>query len=146
MELEWMTSPSPYWEIATLVVGEEVPGVTFSVFIGDGDDAAANGYYFDLQRFLSEQPDEQNVRNGTDTYCVMNESGGVHYGGLKGVSLLPGLLTLSFDEEAVKVLGLPSNVIPLGIASTVDLAELRAGLHRVLTYGNPQKFPRLNLE
>lgn len=141
-----MTSLSPYWEIATLVVGEEVPGVTFSVFIGDGDDAAANGYYFDLQRFLSEQPDEQNVRNGTDTYCVMNESGGVQYGGLKGVSLLPGLLTLSFDDEAVKELGLPSNVIPLGIASAVDLAELRAGLHRVLTYGNSQKFPRLNLE
>jgi hypothetical protein len=146
MELEWMTSLSPYWEIATLVVGEEVPGVTFSVFIGDGEDAAENGYYFDLQRFLSEQPDEQNVRNGTDTYCVMNESGGVHYGGLKGVSLLPGLLTLSFDDEAVKVLGLPSNVIPLEIASTVDLDEFRAGLHRVLTYGNPQKFPRLNLE
>jgi hypothetical protein len=146
MELEWMTSLSPYWEIATLVVGEEVPGVTFSVFIGDGDDAAANGYYFDLQCFLSEQPDEQNVRNGTDTYCVINESGGVHYGGLKGVSLLPGLLTLSFDDEAVKVLGLPSNVIPLRIASTVGLAELRAGLHRVLTYGNPKRYPRLNLE
>ncbi|MHA5048798.1 hypothetical protein [Streptomyces sp. SD15] len=140
-----MSGISPYWEIAALVVGEEVPGVTFSVFIGDGDDAAANGYYFDLQRFLDEQPDEQNVRNGTDSYCVVNESGGVHYGGLKGVSLLPGLLTLSFDDEAVKVLSLPSNLIPLGIASKADFNELRAGLHRVLTYGNPQKLPRLNL-
>ncbi|MFF6787304.1 hypothetical protein [Streptomyces sp. NPDC012510] len=140
-----MSSISPYWEIAALVVGEEVPGVTFSVFIGDGDDAAANGYYFDLQRFLDDQPDEQNVRNETDSYCVVNESGGVHYGGLKGVSLLPGLLTLSFDDEAVKALSLPSNIIPLGIASGVDFNELRAGLHRVLTYGNPQKLPRLNL-
>jgi hypothetical protein len=145
MELERMTSISPYWEIATLVVGEEVPGVTLSVFIGDGDDAAENGYYFDLQRFLKEQPDEQNVRNGTDSYCVMNESGGVHYGGLRGVSLLPGLLTLSFDHEAVEVLSLPSKIIPLGISPEVDLQKLRAGLHRVLTYGNPQKLPRLNL-
>ncbi|MFJ3249072.1 Imm10 family immunity protein [Streptomyces sp. NPDC086782] len=140
-----MTDLSPYWEIATLVLAEEVPGVTFSVFISDGDDAVANGYYFDLQRFLDEQPDEQNVRNGTDTYCVVNESGGVHYGGLKGVSLMPDLLTLSFNDEATEVLGLPSNVIPLGIAAGVDLSKLRAGLQYVLTYGNPQKFPRLNL-
>lgn len=136
---------SPYWEITTLMIGEEVPGVTFSVFIGDGVDAVGNGYYFDIQRFVDDQPDEQNVRNGTDSYCVANESGGVHYGGLKGVSLLPDLLTLSCNEEAVEVLGLPSNIIPLAIAPSVDLGGLRAGLQRVLTYGNPQKFPRLNL-
>ncbi|MGA5105151.1 hypothetical protein ACPCC3_16135 [Streptomyces cellulosae] len=136
---------SPYWEIATLIIGEEVPGVTFSVFIGDGVDAVENGYYFDLQRFVDDQPDEQNVRNGTDSYCVVNESGGVHYGGLRGVSLLPDLLTLSFDEEAVEVLALPSSIIPLAIAPSVDLGGLRAGLQRVLAYGNPQKIPRLNL-
>ncbi|QIT44269.1 hypothetical protein HCX60_12445 [Streptomyces antibioticus] len=140
-----MHKPSPFWEIATLVVGEEVPGVTFSVFIGDGDDAAENGYYFGFRRFLNEYPDDQNVRNGTDSYCVVNESGGVHYGGLRGVSLAPGLLVLSFNEESAEVLGLPSAVIPLRISSGVDLDGLRAGLRRVLTYGNPQKFPRLNL-
>ena len=140
-----MTRISPYWEIATLSVGEEVPGVTLSVFIGDGDDAAENGYYFDLQCFLNEEPDEQNVRNGTDSYCVMNESGGVHYGGLRGVSLLPDLLTFSFDHEAVEALSLPSKIIPLGISPEVDLQELRTGLQRVLTYGNPEKLPRLNL-
>ncbi|MFB7113067.1 hypothetical protein [Streptomyces sp. NPDC056190] len=140
-----MTGLSPYWEITTLVLEEEVPGVTFSVFIGDGDDAVANGYYFDLQRFLNEQPDEQNVRNGTDSYCAVNESGGVHYGGLNSVSLLPDLLTLRFNDEAAEVLALPSNIIPLGIASGIDLNKLRVGLQCVLTYGNPQKFPRLNL-
>ncbi|MFI9726281.1 hypothetical protein [Streptomyces sp. NPDC052092] len=140
-----MSDLSPYWEISTLTVGEEVPGVTFSVFVGDGTDAVENGYYFDFQRFVDDQPDEQNVRNGTDSYCVMNESGGVHYGGLKGVSLLPDLLTLSFTEEAIEVLGLPSNIIPLAIAPSVDLGGLQAGLQRVLTYGNPKKIPRLNL-
>lgn len=140
-----MSDPSPYWEITKLTIGEEVPGVTFSVFIGDGVDAVENGYYFDLQRFVDDQPDEQNVRNCTDSYCVVNESGGVHYGGLKGVSLLSDLLTLSFNEEAVEVLGLPSSIVPLAIAPSVDLDGLRAGLQRVLTYGNPQKFPRLNL-
>jgi hypothetical protein len=145
MELGRMADLSPFWEITTLVVGEEVPGITFSVFISDGDDAVANGYYFDLQRFVDEQPDEQNVRNGTDSYCVVKESGGVHCGGLEGVSLSPGRLTLRFIDEAAEVLGLPSHVIPLGIASEVDLDGLRAGLHRVLTYGNPRKLPRLHL-
>ncbi|WP_159054035.1 Imm10 family immunity protein [Streptomyces sp. AS58] len=140
-----MTDLFSYWEITALVIGEELPGVTFSVFIGDGDDAAADGYYFELQRFVNDQPDEQNVRNGTDSYCVVNESGGVHFGGLNEVSLVSGLLTLSFTEEAAGVLDLPSNVIPLGVGSGVDLNELRAGLYCILTYGNPQRFPRLDL-
>ncbi|MFD8177029.1 hypothetical protein [Streptomyces sp. NPDC059709] len=56
-----MTEAMPYWEIATLKIREEVPGVTFSVFIGDGEDAAENGFYFDFHRFLNDHPDEQNV-------------------------------------------------------------------------------------
>ncbi|MGA5125601.1 hypothetical protein ACPCAG_20190 [Streptomyces pseudogriseolus] len=140
-----MRNLSPYWDISTLVIGEEVPGV-FSVFIADGVDAAEKGFYFDLQRFVAEQPDEQNVSNGTDTYCVVNESGGAHYGGLKGASLLPDLLILSFKKGAVEALELPSRIIPLGIAPSVDLKALRAGLERVLTYGNHRKMPRLNLD
>lgn len=145
MDLGRMKDLSPFWNIATLVIGEEVPGVTFSVYIADGDDAATDGFYFDFQRFLDDQPDEQNIRNGTDSYCVVNESGGVHYGGLRGVTMLTDLLVLSFSDEAIEALNLPSNVIPLGIASGVDLGALRTGLRRVLTYGNPQKFPRLDL-
>ena len=144
MGLERMADPFSYWVITALVIGEEVPGVTFSVFIGDGEDAVSEGYDFDLQRFLDDQPDEQNVRNGTDSYCIVNESG-VHYGGLEEVSLLPDLLSLRFDDEAVEALDLPSNIVPLGIAPTINVDEMRAGLRRVLSYGNPDKIPSTNL-
>ncbi|MDX3321196.1 Imm10 family immunity protein [Streptomyces sp. ME03-5684b] len=139
-----MTELSPYWEITTLSIREEVPGVTFSILIADGEDAVENGFYFDIHRFLDEHPDEQNVRNGTDSYCVVNESSGVHYGGIVEVSLLPGLLTLTFNDKAPEVLGLPANTIPLGIAPEVNINDLQTNLRHVLTYGNPQKIPRLN--
>ncbi|MEG3628640.1 Imm10 family immunity protein [Streptomyces poriticola] len=140
-----MTHPSPYWTIAALVVGEAVPGATFTVFIGDGEDAESDGYYFDFQRRLSDEVKEQDVRNETDSYCVVNESGGVYYGGLEEVSLLQDVLCLRFDDGAVEALGLPSNVVPLNIASGIDIHEMRAGLRRVMSYGNPAKIPSMNL-
>ncbi|MFG2317691.1 hypothetical protein [Streptomyces tendae] len=141
-----MAEVLPYWEIATLMIREEVPGVTFSVFIGDGEDAAEKGFYFDFHRFLNDRPDEQNVRNGTDSYSVVNESLGVHYGGVKEVSRSGDLLRLKFSDEAIEVLNLPSSVIPLRIAPEVPLDELLSGLKYVLLYGDRQKRPSLSLE
>ncbi|MDU0251766.1 hypothetical protein RVN83_00245 [Streptomyces sp. PU10] len=141
-----MTEVMPYWEIATLKIREEVPGVTFSVFIGDGEDAAENGFYFDFHRFLNDYPDEQNVRNGTDSYSVVNESLGVHYGGVEGASRAGDILTLEFSDEAIEVLNLPSSVIPLRIAPEVALNELLSSLKYVLLYGDPRKRSSLILE
>ncbi|WP_189858071.1 Imm10 family immunity protein [Streptomyces poonensis] len=140
-----MTGLSPYWAITALVAGEAVPGATFTVFVGDGEDAESNGYYFDFQRPLREELDEQDVRNETDSYCVVNESGAVHYGGLEEVAVLPGLLYLRFDDEAVGVLNLPSDIVPLAIDPGIDVDEMRADLRKVLSYGNPAKVPIMNL-
>lgn len=139
-----MTQPSTYWAITALVIGEAVPGATFTVFIGDGEDAESDGFYFDFQRPLGDGVKEQDVRNETDSYCVVNESDGVHYGGLEEVSLLHGVLCLRFDDDAVEALELPANDVPLAVSPDLDTRKLEVGLRRVLSYGNPARQPRIN--
>ncbi|GGW09159.1 hypothetical protein GCM10010264_38130 [Streptomyces globisporus] len=132
----------PYWTIRHLESGESVPGQTFTVFISEGDREDAR--YFDLQRMI-EEPDQQEIDLELDSYCIVSESDGVDYGGLEEVTLLPGWLILQFRSESAKELELPSQAITLGIAPGVDIGELRTGVKKVLTYGNPSKVPVISL-
>jgi hypothetical protein len=143
VEYERMTDlTDPYWVIRYLEVGESVPGETFTVFVADREDG--DGYQLDLQCMMAE-PTAQDVGLELDSYCIVNEGGGVHYGGLEEVTLLPDRFILRFRDDAVEELDLPSNVVHLGIGSQIDIDEMRSGLRRVLTYGNPEKIPSMNL-
>ncbi|MFJ5734084.1 Imm10 family immunity protein [Streptomyces microflavus] len=133
---------SPQWVIRFVESGESIPGETFTIFVAEDD--SGDGRHFDLQCMLSE-PSAQNVRLELDSYCIVNEAGGVHYGGLEEVSLLPENLILRFRDDAVEELELSSNVVTLGIDPTIDVEEVRAGLRKVLSYGNPHKVPNMNL-
>ncbi|SEE49693.1 hypothetical protein SAMN05216483_6408 [Streptomyces sp. 2131.1] len=85
------------------------------------------------------------MRNETDSYCVVNEADGVHYGGVEEVAITGNVLQLRFNDEAVEELELPSNLVPLSIGPNIDAEVLRAGLRRVFSYGNPQRVPVMNL-
>ncbi|WP_371625575.1 Imm10 family immunity protein [Streptomyces sp. NBC_01116] len=138
-----MAEPSvPYWTIRHLESGESVPGQTFTVFIAEGDGEDAR--YFDLQRMI-EEPGQQEMDLELDSYCIVSEGDGVDFGGLEEATLLPGRLILRFRSASAEELQLPSTVIALGIAPGVDIGELRAGLEKVLTYGNPSKVPVISL-
>ncbi|WP_073948716.1 Imm10 family immunity protein [Streptomyces kebangsaanensis] len=131
----------PYWVIRYVESGESVPGGPFTVFIAENDDE--DGHYFDLQ-CMPDEPSAQNIKLELDSYCIVSENGGVHYGGLKEVTLQPDRLVLQFLDDAVEELDLPSGVVELGIAPGIDIDEIRSGLRRVLSYGNPGKIPRMN--
>ena len=136
-----MTDPAaPYWTIEYLESGESVPGGPFTVFISEGEE---DGRSLDLQ-CVPDEPDEQSVRLELDSYCVVSEGGGVHYGGLEAVALRPDRLLLRFTDEAVGELELPSQEVVLGIAPGIGVEELRAGLRKVLSYGNPEKVPTMS--
>jgi hypothetical protein len=139
-----MMNISPFWNVAALEFREDPPGMVFCMFISDGENAVQEGFYFEFRHFIDDQLKEQHVRNGSDSYCIVNESLGVHYGGLEKVFLMPDLLVLVFNDEAVEALQLPESVIPLGIAAGVDVDALRRGLQRILRYGDPQSFPELH--
>lgn len=131
------------WVIRHVESGESIPGLVFTIFVAESD-ASEDVRYFDLQCGLSE-PTAQDVDLELDSYCIVNDAGGVQYGGLDEVTLLPDGLVLSFQDDAVEELELFSRVVTLGIDPAIDFDEVRAGLRKVLSYGNPRKVPQMNL-
>ncbi|MCX4905277.1 Imm10 family immunity protein [Streptomyces sp. NBC_00878] len=121
-----------------MVVEENVPDSCFTV--GLAEDEYGEGRYLTFQCGL-EEPGDQERTLGLDSYCILNETGGVDYGGVKEVSLVADKISFRFRPEAVEALELPSGEIALDVAPGCDIETLRFGLRRVLNYGNPEKFP-----
>ncbi|BBC29385.1 hypothetical protein SGFS_006790 [Streptomyces graminofaciens] len=128
------------WVVRKISIEENLPDSVFTV--GLAEDEAGQGCYLVFQCGL-EEPSEQNRRLGLDSYCILNESGGVDYGGVEEVSISQNRLTLRFREEAIEELELPNENIVLAFHSGSDMAGLRIGLGRILSYGDPEKFPRV---
>ncbi len=131
------------WVIRHVESGESIPGMVFTIYVAESD-ASEDVRYFDLQCALYE-PTAQDIDLELDSYCIVNDAGGVQYGGLDEVAMGPDGLVLSFRDDAVEELELSSRVVTLGIDSAIDVDEVRAGLRKVLSYGNPRKVPQMNL-
>lgn len=134
-------SNSPEWMIRVITAEENLADSCFVV--GIAEDSSAEGSYFILQCGLQE-PSEQNQALGLDSYCILDQAGGVHYGGMEEVRIDPDKgLYLRFSEAATESLDLVSNEILLGFSENVDVELLMSGLRRVLFYGNPESFPHV---
>ncbi|MFF0034600.1 Imm10 family immunity protein [Streptomyces mirabilis] len=126
------------WLVRVVVIEEKVLDSCFTV--GLAEDEYGEGRYLAFQCGL-EGPGEQERTLGLDSYCVINETGGVYYGGVENVCLSANRILFRFASEAVEKLDLPTGEINLHIAPESDVESLRGGLRRVLTYGNPEKLP-----
>lgn len=126
------------WPVRVVTAEENVPDSCFIVGIA-GDEYGETGHFI-FQSGL-DAPDDQSRRLGLDSYCILNETGGVVYGGVESVSLSQDTLRFRFSTEVVTELGLPVQEIELDIAPGVNQEILREGLRRVLTYGDPEKVP-----
>jgi immunity protein 10 of polymorphic toxin system len=132
--------PSPDFDTVALVTVEE----TIDAFtVGLAQHPSGEGAYLILQCALT-QPDEQDAATGMDTYCLMDEAGAVHYGGVQRAELTDATLRLRFDQDAAEELGIqnPERDLTLAIPPE-DTTRLAGALRRVLTYGNPDRSPEL---
>ncbi len=129
------------WLVRVVTAEENIPDSCFVV--GIAEDPYGESGHFIFQAGLTD-PDGHSRRLGLDSYCILNEAGGVHYGGLKKVSLSSSRIEFQFNSEAVAVLNLPASEIELDIAPEADVERLRAGLRRVLTYGNAANIPEIS--
>lgn len=100
----------------------------FVVCLAEDRDGA--GRRVELQRALSF--DEQDRRNGMDTYCLSNESGASHYGGVQAWTLKNGVLTLDLDPAASNALGVSGYEVELRGAQS-EIRRISEGLRRVLS-------------
>src|SRR5579884_1708916 len=132
--------PSPDFDAAALVTVEE----TIDAFtVGLAQHPSGEGAYLILQCALTP-PDDQDAATGMDTYCLMDEKGAVHYGGIQRAELTDTTLRFRFDQDAAEELGIqnPERELALTIPPG-DTTGLCDGLRRVLTYGNPDRHPEL---
>jgi hypothetical protein len=128
--------PSPDFDTVSLVTVEENQD---AFVVGLSQDQSGDGAYLILQSGLTP-PDEQDAATGLDSYCLLDETGAVHYGGVTQASLEGNTLTLGLSEEAAAELG--SRTLTLTVPAG-DVDRLAAGLRRIFTYGNPDKQPQL---
>jgi hypothetical protein len=88
------------------------------------------------------EPDEQDVALGMDTHCLVTTDGGCAYGCVEEIAFDGDRLRIVLDPAALDDLELDEARIEVTLAlSEGTVAELRAGLRRVLDYGRADARP-----
>ncbi|NUT98134.1 MAG: hypothetical protein HOY78_39595 [Saccharothrix sp.] len=95
-----------------------------------------------LLQATAHEPDEQEIRLGMDTYCLVS-AGRTHYGGLRRVERDGDLVRFSFDADAVEVLELPAELAVRLDGPPEAVQRFFAGLPLVLTRGRETGWPEL---
>ncbi|MFF7675354.1 Imm10 family immunity protein [Actinacidiphila glaucinigra] len=90
----------------------------------------------------ADEPDEQDVSLGFDTYCLVTARQGTAYGCVRSVELTGDVLRVSLAPEALPELGLDDPEIEAVLAAPAeDIARFREVLPRVLAYGREDARP-----
>ncbi|GAA3434115.1 Imm10 family immunity protein [Kutzneria kofuensis] len=134
--------PTSTWRtITTVTAGENTDDQVFT--LGLAESADGSGGHLIVQTSL-QPPTEQDTATGMDTYCVMDDQGGVQYGGIEHVELDDTQLTIRFSEDVAEELSVDDGELQLELDLDEDATtRLRDGLRRTLTYGNPDQQPTL---
>ncbi|MEU2507451.1 Imm10 family immunity protein [Streptomyces sp. NPDC007863] len=91
---------------------------------------------------LVEEPDEQSVRLGMDSYCVVTPDQNAAHGCVRTVELTGDLLRVTFDPARLDDLGLDDPVVEAVLnAPPEDVARMREALVRILAYGRSDALP-----
>ncbi|GAB3835309.1 Imm10 family immunity protein [Dactylosporangium cerinum] len=89
-----------------------------------------------------EPPDDQDVRLGHDTHCLVTETHGTAYGCVRELAIDGNRMHVIIDQHALAELGLTDTEIQVELAIAPEAIELlRQYLSRVLTYGRPEAQP-----
>ncbi|MFI8509944.1 Imm10 family immunity protein [Streptomyces sp. NPDC085460] len=89
-----------------------------------------------------EEPDEQEVRLGLDSYCVVTPDQNTAHGCVRTVELSGDLLRVTFDPARLDDLGLDDPVVEAVLnAPPEDVARMCEALVRILAYGRSDALP-----
>ena len=89
-----------------------------------------------------EAPDEQDVRLGMDTHCLVTENQGTAYGCVRELTIDGDRMRVVIAPDALADLGLDDAEIRVQLAVEAQSIEvLRDYLGRILTYGRPGAQP-----
>ncbi|SNR86361.1 Imm10 family immunity protein [Actinacidiphila glaucinigra] len=89
-----------------------------------------------------DEPDEQDVRLGFDSHCVVTPDQNTAYGCVRQVELDADVLRITLDPESVDALGLEAPIVEAVLrAPAPEVARMLEVLARILTYGRPDARP-----
>jgi hypothetical protein len=126
--------------INKIVVDDNEPDECFTVALAERP--SGEGRHLIIQ-IPSYEPDDQDAELGLDTYCLMDENGATHYGGIEEARLAGSTLHLALGQEAANDLDLATTDLSLHLnVPADDISLLATGLRRALNYGNPDQRPR----
>jgi hypothetical protein len=133
--------PSPEFDTVALVTVEENQD---AFVVALADEQHGEGAFLMFQCSLTP-PSASDIATGLDSYCLLDDAGAIKYGGVTRAALDGARLTLVLTDEAAEEFGVEdgTNTITLTVP-TEDVGRLAGGLHRVFTYGNPDKQPQIS--
>ena len=89
-----------------------------------------------------ESPDEQEVKLGMDTYCLVTENHGTAYGCVRELTIDGDRMHVVVGLDALNDLGLDDSEIQVQLAVQPEAIDvLRDYLGRILTYGRSDARP-----
>jgi hypothetical protein len=89
-----------------------------------------------------EPPDEDDVEDGMDTYCLVTEGQATVYGCVRELTIDGDRMHVVVDPDAVEDLGLEDSSITVQLAVDEQSVEaLRDYLRRILAYGREDAHP-----
>ncbi|MCT7352694.1 Imm10 family immunity protein [Streptomyces sp. 15-116A] len=129
------------YRLVARAVGAEVDPEGYFLEAGFAEEINGSGFVM-LFQCCAEEPDEQDVRLGMDTHCLVTADQGTAYGCVRSAVLTGNVLRVSLDPSALDALGLEDPDIEAVLeAPAEDLAQFRQMLPRVLAYGREDARP-----
>ncbi|MCT9931689.1 Imm10 family immunity protein [Planotetraspora sp. A-T 1434] len=127
----------PLKEMVVRTIGrDDDPGL---VVLGMAEDANGTGTVL-LFMMSTEEADEQEIRLGMDTYCVVRDQA-TTYGGVSACNLASRRLTLHFTQEAAEALDVEP-ILQIELQVDDDAVELlRTSLREILLSGRDDQRP-----
>ncbi|MGN9841487.1 Imm10 family immunity protein [Nonomuraea sp. H19] len=129
----------PLSDMVVRAVGWDDDSETVAFGLAEYEDGTGKALIFMMS---AEEPDEQEIGLGMDTYCIVREDqSGTTYGGVTHCDLAYGRLTLHFTEKAAHELGVEP-VLRIDLQVDDDSVELlRDSLRAILLSGHHDQRP-----
>jgi immunity protein 10 of polymorphic toxin system len=107
--------------------------------VAERDDGTGRALIFQASL---EEPDEQDVDLGMDTYCLVTEQQGTAYGCVQELTIDGDRLRMLLREDALADLGLPDSAVEVRLAvDTAAIDQLGEALRQILSYGRESARP-----
>jgi hypothetical protein len=121
-------------------VGVDDDGQVLTAGVAEGQNGGALLVFMRMH----DEPDEQDVSTGMDSYCVVTADQGTAYGAVTEISLRAGVMRVVFAPDKLQALGLSDLQVEVTLDVDAEvIEEFKMALKQILDYGRLEARPAL---